>query len=749
MTKINKLVMHGFKSFAKRTELVFGNDFNCIIGPNGSGKSNVLDAMCFVLGKSSVKGLRAEKSANLIYNGGKTKKPAKQAEVSIYFDNTSNIFPTDDKEVKITRLVKKNGQGVYKINDKTRTRAQIIELLSLAKIDPDGYNIVLQGDINKIIDMTPVERRQIIEEISGISIYEDKKQKAIRELDKVEGKLKEAEIILIERETYLKELKKERDQARKFKNLQDRLNSNKATSFHRQITQKRAEKEELDERSAKHKEKIDVASKEVESIKKEIAEFKSKIENINQEIEQKGEKDQLDLHKEIEKLKINVATSKNRIETCKDEIAKIKNRKENLNVNIKDIDGKLKELNSEKYDIAKNVDSKKKEGTLINKKIDEFKKKHKLDQISDFEKDIDEFDGKAETLQIDIQKLRQQQQEYFRENDKFEFQIQAVDEKIEKVLELEKENKEQIQQLKQKKQEFKKATLELNQLLDTNSRNAAEMGAYRQQLIESQEELSKLRARSMHIQEKLGANMAVKKILELKNKFKGVYGTISELGEVSSKHNLALEVAAGNKIKGIVVESDSTAAECIRYLKKNRLGVATFFPLNKIRSRPENPNISRCLKLPGVHGRAVDLISFDIKFKKVFDFVFNNTLVVDNIEVARKIGIGTVKMTTLDGDTAEVSGAMQGGFRQRSEGMGFGEKEVNTKIKQLEKVNSDLGMKLSKLEKANINSEENISKLREFKAHLEADIIKIEKVLHLDSDDLDANKKLKKEYKQK
>ena len=346
--------MHGFKSFAKRTELVFGNDFNCIIGPNGSGKSNVLDAMCFVLGKSSVKGLRAEKSANLIYNGGKTKKPAKQAEVSIYFDNTSNIFPTDDKEVKITRLVKKNGQGVYKINDKTRTRAQIIELLSLAKIDPDGYNIVLQGDINKIIDMTPVERRQIIEEISGISIYEDKKQKAIRELDKVEGKLKEAEIILIERETYLKELKKERDQARKFKNLQDRLNSNKATSFHRQITQKRAEKEELDERSAKHKEKIDVASKEVESIKKEIAEFKSKIENINQEIEQKGEKDQLDLHKEIEKLKINVATSKNRIETCKDEIAKIKNRKENLNVNIKDIDGKLKELNSEKYVIPFN-----------------------------------------------------------------------------------------------------------------------------------------------------------------------------------------------------------------------------------------------------------------------------------------------------------------------------------------------------------------------------------------------------------
>ncbi|GAI86251.1 unnamed protein product, partial [marine sediment metagenome] len=94
MTKVNKLVMHGFKSFAKRTELIFEKDFNVVLGPNGSGKSNLIDGLCFVLGKSSTKTLRAEKSANLIYNGGKTKKPAKNAEVSIFFDNTSRIFPT-------------------------------------------------------------------------------------------------------------------------------------------------------------------------------------------------------------------------------------------------------------------------------------------------------------------------------------------------------------------------------------------------------------------------------------------------------------------------------------------------------------------------------------------------------------------------------------------------------------------------------------------------------------------------------
>src|SRR3989338_2849293 len=124
-TRINKMVMHGFKSFAKHTEILFGSSFNCVLGPNGAGKSNVLDALCFVLGKASSRDLRAEKSANLIYNGGKAKKQAKQGEVSIYFDNSSKLFPTEDKEVKISRIVRESGHSIYKINDKVMTRQQV------------------------------------------------------------------------------------------------------------------------------------------------------------------------------------------------------------------------------------------------------------------------------------------------------------------------------------------------------------------------------------------------------------------------------------------------------------------------------------------------------------------------------------------------------------------------------------------------------------------------------------------------
>ncbi|MBR9702886.1 AAA family ATPase, partial [Candidatus Woesearchaeota archaeon] len=207
MTRVLRLEAKGFKSFAQKTEIVLGKKFNCILGPNGSGKSNVLDAICFVLGKSSAKGLRAEKSANLIYNGGKNKSPAKDGTVAIAFDNSEQEFGEGFDELIISRTVRQNGSSTYRINGVVHTRQEVVDMLAKAKIDPDGYNIILQGDIVRLVEMSPIERRGIIEEIAGISIYEEKKLKAMRELERVEQKLNDADIVLAERKTYLKELK--------------------------------------------------------------------------------------------------------------------------------------------------------------------------------------------------------------------------------------------------------------------------------------------------------------------------------------------------------------------------------------------------------------------------------------------------------------------------------------------------------------------------------------------------------------
>ncbi len=747
-TRINKLVVHGFKSFAKKTELVFGSGYNCVLGPNGSGKSNILDALCFVLGRSSAKSLRAEKASNLIYNGGKSKDPGKQAEVSIYFDNTTRIFPFDESEVKITRIVRPSGQGIYKLNDKTRTRQEVVDMLSLSRIDPEGYNIILQGDIIRFVEMSPAERRMLIEDVTGIGVYEEKKQKALNELQKVDEKLKEAEIVLAERETNLKDLKKDRDQAIKYKEILERIDKSKGSLLHIQIERKDKERIEQEEKINKQKEKLTEVQEKIAGIKIELTSKKQEIAKINSDIEQRGEKEQLFIHKEVESLKVNVATTKNKIESHKVELEKLKNRKKQLEENAKELDDKIKELEKQKKISKDDEDSLAKAVFEIDKKLLEFRKKNQLDNVGELEKEIEEIDKQTEEKQKDMLIVRQEQQEFLRQKDKLEFQIQAIDEKIEKVLLLEKENKEQLDELKRKREQFKKLALELNEIINQDSSYAAQIGEARRKYAKAQEDLARFNARTASLQESLSGDVAVKKILAQKGKMRGIHGTVSELGEVKSKYALALEVAAGNKLKGVVVDDDKVAAECISYLKENKFGIATFFPLNKIKPKPILTE-SLPLTTQGVFGLAINLIEFEPKFKNVFSFIFGDTLVVETIDVARKIGIGTVKMTTLEGDIAELSGAMQGGFRQkRAMGLGFKESEIVQGAKECEKIVSETESMIATLETRKNENEEKITRIRELKATIEGEIIKMEKSLHLESGDVDVNKKIKLEINQ-
>src|SRR3990167_8633599 len=167
MTFIKKLVMHGFKSFPRKTEIPFTSGINVILGPNGSGKSNLTDALCFALGRLSIKSMRAAKASNLIFMGSKYVKPSFEASVELIFDNKDKTFNINSDEIHLKRIVRRNGQGIYKINGETKTRGEIIELLALAGIDPHGFNMVLQGQIQSIVKIHPEERRKIIEEVAG------------------------------------------------------------------------------------------------------------------------------------------------------------------------------------------------------------------------------------------------------------------------------------------------------------------------------------------------------------------------------------------------------------------------------------------------------------------------------------------------------------------------------------------------------------------------------------------------------
>jgi chromosome segregation protein len=742
MTVIKKLEMKGFKSFGNKVELEFGNGFNCVLGPNGSGKSNVLDALCFVLGKSGAKGLRAEKTGNLVYNGGKSKTPSKQAEVSIYFTNYNKEFPIEGQEVKISRILKPNGQSKYKINDKTVTRGQIIELLGAARINPDGYNIILQGQITQMIEMSSEQRRKMIEQIAGISVYEDKKKKSLSELDRVEQRINEAEVILVERDTYLKELKKDRNQAMKFKELDDKIKKNKVTVLTYKADDSKKKVGELEKQLTRFTEENKKADETIKTNKDKIQEKNKDIAAINHEIEEKGEKDQVALHKEVEKLKVDLALNKQRVTTLSSEIEKINTRKKELEITKSEIKSKLDLIEKQKKDKAGQIKTKRQELKNIEKAISDFRKKNSIDGAAEIDKQITDLDAKSDKIQEELHKLREDQQNVVREKDRIEIMLQSIDEKIEKVLDLSKKNKEELNSLKSKKESFKVITKELSTALSENSSLALQLNNARSKLLSKKEDESKLKAKSSSIRESLAGGTAIRSILDNKSQFGEVYGTVSDLGNVKSKYALALEVAAGGRIKSVVVNSSDTAAKCIKFLKEKRLGIATFLPMDKINS-PFIKTEIRNIKKPGVHGLALDLIDYQPKFKKIFSYVFGNTLVVDDIDTARKIGIGGTRMVTLTGDLVETSGAMQGGHRVKQRGLGFQEKEVSQELEKLEKEIGNIEIIISSLDQKRSDNEELIQKLRVEKAELEGDIIKLEKTLHIDSDDLDASKKAK------
>ncbi len=739
--------MNGFKSFAKHTELIFNSNYNVVLGPNGSGKSNVLDALCFVLGKTSSKSLRAERASNLIYNGGKSRKPAKQGEVTIYFDNKNKTFPTEDQEIKVTRIVRQNGQSIYKINDQVRTRQEIVDLLAIAKINPDAHNIILQGDIIKFVEMSPVERRMLVEEIAGISVYEEKKGKALRELERVDERLKESEIILQERDIYLKDLKKDRNQALKYKELNDKVQQNQATVYFLQIRRKEEDLKEVKEKLEKETKKLNEMNEEILNYRKKIKEKKDEIDHITKEVEERGEVGQVNLNKDIENLKIEITKHNARVETCRAEIEKMKARKIDLNKEIESTTEKIAAIKEEQKAWKERDSEAQKQKREFRQKIDEFRKKHNLDDVTKIEEQIEQMDKKIDTLQTQVNAEREQQHNWLREKDVLEHMIKTADEKIDKVALVASENKAQIEKLKEMRSEFKKHTLDLNRRLDEDSTLVAKLTSARKEFQALSEDVSKLEARAYTMREQSGQDRAIAEILDLKKTNKGIFGTVAELGEVSSKYALALEAAAGGRLRSIVVDTDATAAECIKYLKQRQAGRATFLPVNKMRSKVEDPDADK-VKGQGIHGKAIDLVRFDSRFKAVFGFVLGETIIVDNIEVARKIGIGSHKMATIDGDITERSGAMQGGFSQKRKGAsGFREQELNENLEKKQKDLEELQSRITAFESRRADNEEIITGIRTKKAELEGEVIKLEKSLNLENSDIDVDKKKKEEFR--
>ena len=377
--------MQGFKSFPNKTDVIFDKGINVVVGPNGSGKSNISDALCFALGRLSIKSMRAAKARNLLFLGSKYIKPAKEATVEIIFDNSKNTFNIPQTEVSIKRILRHDGQSIYKLNGETRTRAEIIETLAHAGIDPYGFNIILQGQIQSLIRLHPEERRKIVEEVAGISIYETRKEKSLHELGKTEERLKEISTILRERTTFLKNLEKERIQALRYKELESLIKRCKASIIYKKIEEKQRElsstKKSIGEKileKGKFKEEID-------SIESTIQSLNNKISQINKHIQ--------------EATGLEQETLKETISNIKAELEGLKVRKENYENRRLEVETRIKEMEITIPDYELEVNELRKKSPLVAKKQEELKKKKKeLEKIEEERKNVYQFKTELNNL---------------------------------------------------------------------------------------------------------------------------------------------------------------------------------------------------------------------------------------------------------------------------------------------------------------------------------------------------------------
>ncbi len=703
-TYITNLKLRGFKSFNNHTNLQFGSGFNCIAGANGSGKSNVLDALCFVLGRLSTKSIRADNYGDLIYT--KDGKRSKGGFVSITFDNKSGIFGIPAAKVELVREITAAGKTKYWLNGKRATRTQVLELLELSQIRPEGHNIILQGDISSFITMSGKDKRKLIEEIAGIGVYERKKDSALKELGKVEVKLRDVQIVMNEKKTYLNSLEDDKKTAEKYQSYLSEEKSAKSTELTLKLKQSLSKKQTISSKLETVEKKRSKFKSQIAESTKKIGFIETKINDIEGRIEKKGGEEQLEIQKEIENLKFDIENGKSLVKSSNNEIRRIDERKKQLDKNLSNISGKIKLKNNDLKALNTKLET-------LSSRENSIKKSLGVSGLS-----ADDLEDQIDKKELILSELESKKLSYTEEKaslkgnlEVLSLKINSLSETLKDVIILEK----RIEKTKDIKNHYKNTIIEINSLSDRDSEIFTEIKELRKKMLDEESQLTKLQFELNASHDALMRDKAIGAILRYKGKLGEIYGTVAQLGEVDEEYSTALKVAAGGRLKNIVVKDERVAIKCLNYLREKRLGVATFLPLNKL-------NVYSQKSVPrgnGVVGMAHDLIKAESKFKKVFENILGNTVILNDTETAKRLGIGKYQMVTLEGDIFSRSGSISGGYR-RETSLAFSKKTNDDEIDNLMKTVDKIRTKVKSLEKERDGIDKDLIKLRKLKSEIES-----------------------------
>ncbi len=691
---IKEIEFVNFKSFGKKVKIPFYNDFTTISGPNGSGKSNIIDGILFALGLTGSRTLRAEKLTDLIYNGDEAKKPD-FAQVTIRFDNSDRKLPLELDEVEVSRKIRRTKSGYYSyfyFNGKSVNLGEIHSQLSKAGVTPEGYNVVMQGDVTQIISMTPVERRKIIDEIAGVAEFDERKQKALGELEIVRQQIERVDIILEEVRLQLEKLSGERDQALKYQALKAEKIKFEGYVLLSKLKDAKAELQNVDKElvgKEEHLEKVQVL---LDERMQELQVLEDTLEKLSLEIRKKGEDEQLQVKREIEETKGEISRCVDSIELSESELEEADSRRRKAFLEIDSTKGKIRDLeekidseNLRKDSLSSELSERKTERMLLQSRIADVDAKFAAtrDELMAAKKRLEDIkDEKNELIRTEnrlLDTLRRKSSELRDIENQIKDAQAAVASSDSDTLSVQYE----IEKLSENMESLIR---DRDDIESSHFRIKEDVKKLESKLLKLQQEYAIAEARVRASEHGGSYSKAVDMVIGAARQedLFGIHGTIAQLGKVDQQYSTALEIAAGNRMQAVVVDTDADAAEAIEYLKRRKGGRATFLPLNKMKDSRRLDNLSY---ENGVIGYAIDLIEFDPDFEPAFWYVFQDTLVMENLASARRL-MGKARMVTLEGELLEKSGAMVGGSVSSKSGISFTASEKDKLIELADEIKS-------------------------------------------------------------
>ncbi len=721
---IKEVELKNFKSFGRSVRVPLKNDFVTVTGPNGSGKSNIVDALLFALCLSSSRAMRAERLPDLIYRGEGGKNPD-FAQVTVRLDNTSRFFPLDQDIIEVSRKIKINRDkyaSSYYFNGKSCGQAELLDLLSKAGITPESYNIVMQGDVTRIIEMSPMERRKIIDEIAGVAEFDEKKKKAMEELDVVRERIGRVDVILEEVAMQLDRLKAERDKAHSYQAHREELKRQDAFLLLARLKEASLELSRLNEEISSLEAKNETVQQDSASKKTDLAALNEKLQSLSLEITHKGEDEQIQVKRRIEELKGEIAREQGRAEMAEKAIEEMEEQQRtcfiqtnNLSREIEGLADKMRDASLRKASLQGELDDQTELLRAAEESLAKADAQYSLlrDGLAEARAIREEAKSKLGDLLRERDRLLDATRRGGLEKEELNLGIKEAQDALAGADKEADQLKAELAALNGKAMGMERDRDDLESLRLRLRREISEAEREMQRL---QGEFARTDGRMKAAEDKAGYSRAVDAIRSAikKQMLQGLYGTIAELGNVGSRYSAALEVAAGARLQSVVAATDDDAAHAIEYLKRSQIGRATFLPLNKL----DRGSLSAKPNYAGVVDYALNLVEFDSKFMNAFWYVFRDTLVVESLNHARAL-MGRYRMVTLEGDLVEKSGAMTGGhYRTR---MKFAAEEGKKLLELSEKIanaDAERGSRLDKLDRI----EEQIS-------HLSREVEELNKVI--------------------